>query len=139
MDRLADFGTILDDRLTITREVDEAGELRAVHVEGTVTCTDGVAVDVDKWLEARRNHRGQPEVKGYSYSYHARIGARPLLRYDSHHGLHRLHCHVFDPSTGELIREAPVSLNELPTLADFIEGAVLWARGERPPMLAGLV
>ena len=127
MTALLAAGTVIRDRLS-RLEVQDGGELIAVQLRGRVECTNQLVVFVDKWLDVRRQRRGQYETKGMSYSYHAWVRGtrRTLLRYDSAHGLDGLHCHRLLPSGEELVHS--VKLDALPTLTGFIEEAVGLAR-----------
>ena len=108
-----------------TTETRRRQELVSVNIKGRIECASDVLILVDKWLEVRRGAQGHYEVKGYSYSYHAwlRATATTLIRYDSSHGLDRLHRHSLDLATSQQIQE-PIPLDDLPTLTAFIEEAL---------------
>ena len=117
--RLTDTGQVLRDRLSF-REARAGKELRSVNIRGRIECASNVLVMVDKWLDVRRGRRGNYEVRGTSYSYHAWIRGRgTLVRYDTAHGFQGLHRHLIDPETHVETRDE-IALDDLPTLADFI-------------------
>lgn len=128
MQTLMDEGLVLRSRLS---RIEIGGKkLQKVQIRGRVECARDVVIVVDKWLEARYNHRNQCEVRGFSYSYEACLrGGRQLVRYDSAHGLDRLHRHTYDPRTGKEIDEQPIALGDLPSLSDFIREGVQASRG----------
>lgn len=132
---LAAEGKVLHYGLS-TVETRRRRELVSVNIKGRLECAFDVLVLVDKWLEVRRGAQRHYEVKGYSYSYHAwrRGTGTTLIRYDSSHGLDRLHRHSLSLATLQEIQE-PISLGDLPTLTDFIEEALGIAadlRGRKP-------
>lgn len=105
------------------------GELVRVNVAGEVKCAAGVIVTVDKLLEVRRGRHGRYEVLGRVYRYHAYVAGAPvrdLLRYDSSHGIDRLHKHIFD-ARGREIAVEPVAFDSLPTLTGIIREAIALA------------
>jgi hypothetical protein len=126
-------GEVTRDRLNF-RETRAGHELVSVNITGRIECAAGVLIAVDKWLAVRRGKRGQYEVKGSSYSYHAweKGAGATLVRYDTAHGIEGLHRHRIDPETRAETRDE-VSLDDLPTLADFIvepsDSQTLWRCG----------
>lgn len=130
MGDLAKQGIVESDALSFT-DIRKGRRIVAVHIEGRIDCTSNVTIFVDKWLDVRRNRRGQYEVRGSSYSYNAwlRGSNKQMLRYDSAHGLEELHRHTFD-SAGHESREI-ILLDDLPTLDRVILEAVASAR--QPP------
>jgi len=133
---LVNEGVVLHDGLSFVAYFDRGLPAR-VNLRGRVHCRDGVVLMVDKWLEVRRNARGQDEVRGYSYTYEAwRLpGENQVLRYDSSHGLDNLHRHSFDPVTGDEVEVVTIALDQLPTLDRVIREAA--APGTGQPPLAG--
>ncbi len=117
MTELLDSGTVLRDNLSRV-ETRDGGELVAVRIHGSIECAGDLLVVVDKWLDVRQNERGQHQVRGRRYVYQALVRKTgvTILRYDNSHGDDLLHRHV----AGE-DEPAPISLDELPTLAGFIE------------------
>jgi len=118
-------GQVIRNGISI-RDTRAGRRLVTVHIRGRVECVNNVLIFVDKWLEARRGHQNQHEVRGYRYSYHAwlRNTERTILRYDSAHG-EELHRHVLRPDGNE-VRE-PITIDRLPTLTDFIEESIALA------------
>ena len=134
MHDLATEGVVLSDGINVEEIHDRRGALEAVEMRGRVRCADGITVNVEKVLETRTRPDGRPEVRGFSYSYHAWFehegSQRDLLRYDSAHD--DLHRHVFDPRTGhELLRER-IAVADLPTLDQVLSEAVGWRREGSP-------
>lgn len=117
MTELMDVGAVLKDNLSRV-ETRDRGELVTVRIHGSIECSNDLLVVVDKWLDVRRDDRGQHQVKGRRYVYQALIRTTgvTVLRYDNAHGDDRLHRHV----QGEK-EPMPISLEELPTLTGFIE------------------
>jgi hypothetical protein len=133
MDDLARRGIVDRETLTFVEQRDASNELRKIQIRGRVQCPDGVVIIVDKWLDVRRGPQRRYEVKGERYSYHAWRRSSPrlhLFRYDSAHGLDRLHRHEFDLLTGiEVAEPEQVRIENLPTLDLVILEAV--ALGQR--------
>lgn len=127
MDDLRGEGLVIRDTLVFREVRDEpSGELLRVNVRGWIACADRAVIAVNKWLMVRRGPHNRYEVKGEDYSYHAWVRGNPrreLFRYDSAHGLDRLHRHVFDED-GRETDIIPVSLDALPRLDLVVHEAV---------------
>ena len=124
-------GVVLSDTLNREEVRNRSGVLEAVEMRGRIQCAGGLTVNVEKVLEARARPDGRPEVRGFSYRYHAWCEyegvQRDLNRYDSAHGgLDGLHRHVFDPRTGRARQRDPIPLADLPTLDQVLIEAVEW-------------
>jgi hypothetical protein len=123
MRALENEGLALRCELTWT-DIPNRRHLELVHIDGRIACRDDVLISVDKWLGVRRAKAGVPEVKGFSYSYHAWLrGSRELIvRYDCAHGLENLHRHWPDARGNE--RQRRIALDYLPTLDELVREAV---------------
>lgn len=122
MTALLKTGAVLRDRLSFVETAD-GRELVQVRVFGRIECRDGVVIYVDKYLDVRRGRQRRYEIRGARYSYQAwfRDPEQTIIRYDTAHGgLKGIHCHRRNPSSGRLVRQA-ITLEQLPTLSDFIE------------------
>ena len=124
MARFQREGLVLQDRLAFVESY-KGNALQAVNLRGRIVCCEDVIIKVDKWLDMRRAPHKPTEVKGSDYVYHAWLRGRKqyLIRYCSH-TLEDLHCHHYDLETGEETERNPITLNELPTLGDFIPYAI---------------
>jgi hypothetical protein len=127
MQALENEGLIIRNRLRFIELRGDDESLESVQICGPIECISGIMVIVNKWLSTRRGTNNRPEVKGCSYSYHAYIHTQdnrpPIIRYDSAHWQGQLHRHTFDPLSGrETIDD--ITLEELPSLGDFIRQAV---------------
>jgi hypothetical protein len=105
----------------------------ALRLTGRVTCSDDVVIEVDTWLDRRRDARGRLEVRGALFFYHAWVGSTGswLFRYCTAHGLDDLHVHRYDLDTGEETSQPRIPLQRLPSLADVILEAVDTVRAVR--------
>lgn len=122
MRNLIDEGLVIQDHL-VFEEVTEGRRLIQVHIVGQIECSHDLIIAVDKWLDVTRRRR-QYVVQGSSYSYHAWLRhSRHILRYDSAHGLERLHRHQFDFETGDE-QVSQIQIDELPSLDEFIREAL---------------
>lgn len=128
MNNLIDEGLVQVDGLTFHEYTDDDGRLAKINIEGRIDCIDGLAIQVDKWLETDlfRN------VRGISYSYHAWMVETDqlVIRYDNAHRLNELHCHMPNPTSGTVVRY-PVPIDLLPTLDGFIRNAIKMVRDAR--------
>lgn len=107
------------------------GHIEQVRLDGVIHCSDGIAVEVTKFMDARQNGRRIEVISTY-YRYHAwRPGGEGefVLRYDQAHG--EPHCHRFSPD-GEGLT-ASLTLDAMPRLDEVIRDAVdtvrAWAAG----------
>ena len=126
MRALIESGKVTRNRLSFveTRDDKRKQELLTVQVAGRIECAFDVLIVVDKWLEVRRGRHNRYEVRGHSYSYQAWLrNSHELVRYDTSHGIERLHCHRLDPETKQT-SITQIALEDLPTLTDFIEEAL---------------
>ena len=127
MERLIQDGSVLASRLSFLELPERAP--REVNLKGVVACAEGALLHVDKWLTVRRNRRGQLEVKGQDYIYHARLrGHRNLFRYCTAHGLDDLHVHRYDLQSGVELGRPKIALHELPPLNEVILEAIETAK-----------
>ena len=128
MTNLINEGLVIRDDLTFHETKDRQGRLVQVNIEGRIDCVDGLAIQVDKWVEADSVRN----VRGYSYSYHAWLveTERLVIRYDNSHQINDLHCHIPNPTSGaEAIYSVP--MDSLPTLDGFIRNAIEMARNAK--------
>ncbi len=132
MAALIESGLVIRSGLSIieTRAARQGQELLKVSIAGRIWCAFRVLIVVDKWLDVRRGRQRRYEVKGYSYSYHAwvRNTSCTLIRYDTAHGIERLHCHRLNTMSGQM-EYHEIELCDLPTLSDFIVEALVIAEG----------
>ena len=121
MTNLINEGLVQADGLTFHEYLDDSGRLAQVNIEGRIDCAGGLAIRVDKWLEADSFRN----VRGYSYSYHAWLSdpEQLVIRYDNAHQFNNLHCHIPNPTSGAVSRY-PVPIDSLPTLDGFIRNAI---------------
>lgn len=92
---------------------------------GRIECRADVAVEVTKYLDARRSRRGL-EVRGFSYMYRVFVRDRLLLRYGNCHEENdpdEFHRHVYDRAEPreDLARRLVLRRHEFPTLIRVIE------------------
>lgn len=130
MAALNESGLVIRSGLSIieTRAARQGHELLKVNITGRIECASRVLIVVDKWLDVRRGRQRRYEVKGYSYSYHAwvRNTRCNLIRYDTAHGIERLHRHRLNTMNGQM-EYHEIELCDLPTLSDFIVEALVIA------------
>lgn len=117
---------ILDDTLAF-RQITERGMVIQVALEGTITATDDVLLEVTKFMDTRENF-GRLEVISTYYRYHALRPGRagePLLRYDQSHGFP--HYHRFTRDGGTELYEV-LTLDQMPRLDAVVREAEALAR-----------
>ena len=126
LERLDREGLVTNHRLSF-RETRHADRLVDVNFAGWVATASGGRLYLNEILSAVEQRRG-PAVLAREYSYQGRLVRSPrsgqqLFRYDNcHGGLETLHRHGFDVDGFEAeIR--PISLFEMPTLADAVREA----------------
>ncbi len=118
MDMHLNTGTVTSHGLVFTEVLGDPLKngrrpLIGVRICGEVLCRNGVAINVERRLEARRrSHRGY-EVIGRCYVYHARRTVdgveRSLFRYDNCPEVADLHLHEYHARTGEEVGRRSVS------------------------------
>lgn len=106
------------------------GRLAAVTLRGEIAVASGGELHVDTALSVVAS--SPPVVQGRRYRYHGLVRWGPddvqdLFRYDNSHGdTSTLHRHCFDVE-GREIDVVPVTLEELPSLAEAIRQAEFYA------------
>ncbi|MGH7583309.1 MAG: hypothetical protein ACREL5_08810 [Gemmatimonadales bacterium] len=103
---------------------------KVVLLEGTITCLDGIVIEVRKEIDVLSGRGGSAWVRTRSFCYHAGLrGGETILRYDSPHG-HRPyhHKHTYDTfgDGRELAIEELRSEREVPTLGEVIRELQGW-------------
>ena len=127
MDVLRRDGFVEDDSLEFTILRGRNGRIDQVRLDGNVFCSDGVAVEVTKFMDTRELE-GRLEVLSTYYRYHAwrpRHGGQSLIRYDQSHGYP--HYHRFDRD-GNTERHDELTLDTMPRLDAVIREAVELSR-----------
>ena len=115
--------------LKFTRLTTVDGLVNQVVLEGVIYCSDGVAVEVAKFMDVRYVG-GELQVLSTYYRYHAWRPGRsgePLIRYDQGHEDPQPHYHRFD-SEGGLVRYDELSFEAMPRLDAVVREAVDLAR-----------
>jgi Family of unknown function (DUF6516) len=129
MDVLIRDGFVETSALSFTRVVAADGRTIQILLEGMVYCSDGVAVDVTRYMDVR-GATGLIEVISTYYRYHAWRPGRTgesLIRYDQAHDADHPHYHRFDRD-GALVRYDDLTLEAMPRLDAVIREAVDLAR-----------
>ena len=114
---------------------------RAIILEGTVICLDGVTLEVHKEIEILRGKGPAAIVRTRRFRYHAWVrGVHNIFRYDSPHR-HRPypHKHVYDTFGygGETDIVEIQDPEQVPTMAEVIWELKAWHESsvERLPLL----
>jgi hypothetical protein len=100
-----------------------------ILLEGTISCLDGITIEVRKEIGVLSGRGGAARVQTRSFCYHAGLrGGEGILRYDSPHG-HRPyhHKHIYGTfGDGREIAIEELRDDEIPTLGDVIRELQAW-------------